>query len=286
MQNNAAPVLPGMSAPGYAVCGVKGCGKRLRSDNRNGYCRPHQQSETSRFPPRFCAYDPCDSQLRITNKTGYCTKHSYYTPSGSRWNETLHARAMERQSKRAVCSREGCERRLHSDNKTGRCSPHNIPLATGRRVCTIEECKITLDPRNTIGRCAKHRSKSWTARECGYDGCDKKLRDKNLHGFCQEHAYDYRRDYMLRHHYGITVAEYDAMLAEQDGRCYLCGVPPKAGAKGSAGMLHVDHCHATSIVRRLLCLHCNRGLGAFFDSPDLMRAAAAYVEAFRLSVAA
>lgn len=40
-----------------------------------------------------------------------------------------------------------------------------------------------------------------------------------------------------------------------------------------------DHRHDNNgYVRGLLCVMCNHGLGAFHDSPDKLRAAAAYVE--------
>jgi hypothetical protein len=43
-------------------------------------------------------------------------------------------------------------------------------------------------------------------------------------------------------------------------------------------VLHVDHCHQTGHVRALLCTGCNSGLGAFRDSPERLREAAAYIE--------
>lgn len=52
--------------------------------------------------------------------------------------------------------------------------------------------------------------------------------------------------------------DYEAILAEQDGGCGICGRPPKSGKS-----LAVDHDHATGFVRGLLCFMCNkRVLGA------------------------
>jgi hypothetical protein len=77
------------------------------------------------------------------------------------------------------------------------------------------------------------------------------------------------RTYHLRRRYGITAEEADAMLAEQDGLCAVCRAAPA---------VHVDHDHATGGVRALLCFNCNGGLGQFKDDPDVLRAAAEYVQ--------
>ena len=76
----------------------------------------------------------------------------------------------------------------------------------------------------------------------------------------------------LHSRYGITVEEYDRMFAEQDGKCAICGV------KVEKHRLCVDHDHATGKVRGLLCRLCNRHLGGFRDSIDLLRRAIAYLE--------
>ena len=78
--------------------------------------------------------------------------------------------------------------------------------------------------------------------------------------------------------YGITPDDYERMLNEQGGVCKLCGQPPKPGGVKAASKLHADHDHETGACRDLLCMNCNRGLGAFKDDPGLLRAAAAYIE--------
>lgn len=82
----------------------------------------------------------------------------------------------------------------------------------------------------------------------------------------------------LKSRFGITQADYDAMVAAQGNLCAICGQPPK----GKRPKLYVDHCHkaeqaGTMKIRQLLCQSCNIGLGAFRDDPDLLQAAIAYL---------
>lgn len=61
------------------------------------------------------------------------------------------------------------------------------------------------------------------------------------------------------------------MVEAQDGKCAVC--------HEEMGSPRLDHNHATGKPRRLLCNHCNLGLGHFFDNPTRLRAAAEYLEA-------
>lgn len=75
----------------------------------------------------------------------------------------------------------------------------------------------------------------------------------------------------LRRTYGRTPEEIDAMFAAQRGLCGIC-------EQRLVRKPHIDHDHATGLVRSLLCDTCNRGLGQFKDSPALLRVAADYIE--------
>lgn len=82
--------------------------------------------------------------------------------------------------------------------------------------------------------------------------------------------------------YGVTEAQWRAMLRNQGGMCAICG----ASEPGGKGQWHVDHDHRTGNVRALLCHMCNVGLGAFRDNTDLLRAAMGYLTRHRTARAA
>jgi hypothetical protein len=79
----------------------------------------------------------------------------------------------------------------------------------------------------------------------------------------------------LKKLYNLTIEQYDALLAAQNGQCAICR--RDTPGNGRHKFFHVDHDHTTGAVRQLLCHGCNTGLGAFKDNPDLLRAAAAYL---------
>lgn len=58
--------------------------------------------------------------------------------------------------------------------------------------------------------------------------------------------------------YGITLEQYNAMLAAQNDVCAICGTPPMEKRR-----LVVDHCHRSGRVRALLCGPCNTQLGSY-----------------------
>lgn len=78
--------------------------------------------------------------------------------------------------------------------------------------------------------------------------------------------------------YGTDSETIRRMWEAQGRRCAIC-----RAALGEK--FHVDHCHASSKVRGLLCSRCNTGLGLFADTPERLRAAASYIERSRASAA-
>ena len=79
----------------------------------------------------------------------------------------------------------------------------------------------------------------------------------------------------LKHKYGITPAEYDALLMAQGGGCGVCGAneQPTDGKR-----FHVDHDHGTGKVRGVLCQPCNIILGLANDNCDTLAAAILYLK--------
>jgi hypothetical protein len=91
---------------------------------------------------------------------------------------------------------------------------------------------------------------------------------------CKAHASAAAHRARLEKVYGIDADIYDALLAWQGGRCYICGNKPRTKR------LAVDHNHKTGMVRGLLCADneygCNFALGAI-STYDRAIAAAHYL---------
>ena len=80
------------------------------------------------------------------------------------------------------------------------------------------------------------------------------------------------RDNYIKRLYGISRADYDALMARQGGLCAICRKPSKL-------RLCVDHCHVTGMIRGLLCRKCNAGLGCLGEDQRALVAALAYLGA-------
>ncbi len=85
------------------------------------------------------------------------------------------------------------------------------------------------------------------------------------------------RNSRLRRQYGITIEDYEEMLASQEGKCAICGTTTP-WPKGKYQNFCIDHDHESGKIRGLLCGSCNPGLGSFKDNPELLRKAARYLD--------
>ena len=77
------------------------------------------------------------------------------------------------------------------------------------------------------------------------------------------------RERGLRQHFGLSLADFDALAEKQGGVCAICGQKPSGKLP-----LTVDHDHLTGRIRGLLCRPCNSFLGRIGDSSaklDLLR---------------
>src|SRR5262245_33599871 len=124
--------------------------------------------------------------------------------------------------------------------------------------------------RLAIGRAYHHAHKEAM-------GARKSLRgrtDPDYRAACCASSRKRQRKSHLKYEHGLTLTEYDALLARQNGVCAIC-------KQASDRPLFVDHCHVTGTIRALLCYRCNSAIGFCWDDPAITGALAAYLEAAR-----
>ena len=122
---------------------------------------------------------------------------------------------------------------------------------------------------NSCKECAKTSNKQW--RDAHPEQVQRYARRRDE--WRTSHP-DHRKDYWLQSKYGISQADYERMLAEQNGQCAICFRlmdKPK-----------VDHNHETGEVRQLLCNECNCGIGFLREDTILVASALKYLEKWSL----
>jgi hypothetical protein len=105
---------------------------------------------------------------------------------------------------------------------------------------------------------------------------------KRWQALTPEQRLAWNRKYCIRRH-GIDQSDYARISERQDGVCAICKKPESAkhGATKTVKLLTVDHDHITGKTRGLLCARCNVGIGMLGDDPEILIAAAKYIQASR-----
>jgi hypothetical protein len=115
----------------------------------------------------------------------------------------------------------------------------------------------------------------------------KRQREAGTHYSVREDTEEIRRkgqkfiDMKMR--YGLTREQYEIILGRQKGRCAICSVVMDSSHPNlvpSIDHVHIDNEPKYSVkqIRGLLCGLCNRGLGQFQDSVELLEKAAHYLK--------
>lgn len=141
------------------------------------------------------------------------------------------------------------------------------PDAATRRCPKCERFLPADDFRMRSGKQSRYRRAHCWQCESNYSA---RYREKNRTGA----DLAYWRSAIMRS-YGLTEEDFEAILDGQNGCCAICGTT-EPGANRTR--FCVDHCHATGVVRGLLCNSCNRALAALGDSSDGVRRAFEYLE--------
>ena len=88
---------------------------------------------------------------------------------------------------------------------------------------------------------------------------------------------NYQHKYRLKKKFRMTPEQYNVMFDNQNGKCAICKKFEARIAGGEITRLTVDHNHKTGIVRELLCLKCNAGLGHFNHDIEHLKQAIKYL---------
>lgn len=133
-------------------------------------------------------------------------------------------------------------------------------------------------------RCAK--CKRWKAKHlfniqrgrAGSCGCQAYCKYCDLKRQRETPRREYKRRQRTLAGYGLTEAQYRALLIAQEGKCAICCTATITDS--IRGRLSIDHNHTTNKVRGLLCGLCNKAIGLLRDDPATAQKVVAYLQRY------
>ena len=211
-----------------------------------------------------CSIESCD---KSATRRGWCAMHY------QRWR--IHGDPNQVIVRvRKICAFETCDRRVQA---RGLCWTHDRQRSTGKPLTEIRSWRSQSE-RDEYGRKLCRKCLEWLPES---EFSRSARHSDGLTYLCKRCATDKHR----LENYGITAAQYDALLSAQGGGCAICGEQCSTGR-----MLAVDHDHECcpdyiktcgECTRGLLCGSCNQGLGKLGDDPERLIRAARYVSSHR-----
>lgn len=118
-------------------------------------------------------------------------------------------------------------------------------------------------------------------RKCGemFSGvrCMPCTRKKNMEWYYSDRGRQWYKNAQRRQNrHGLTMAEADKLIEEQEGKCAACGGLP-SNVDAPRSRLVIDHDHITGEVRGALCNTCNLVLGMVSDDPERLHSLINYL---------
>ena len=138
-------------------------------------------------------------------------------------------------------------------------------LAEGKKRCS--QCCLILCVDFFYKNLSKKDGLCTECKEC----MKKKEREYRLDPVRKVHLRRREKKSELKRKYQITL-EYFDFLCEKYENCLICGKTFNIDFPAC-----VDHDHKTGVVRGFLCASCNKGLGHFKESADVLERAIAYL---------
>lgn len=118
---------------------------------------------------------------------------------------------------------------------------------------TVQKCCPVCSEWKAIEQFQRQASGKYSRHSYCKDCYNEKARQSRVRNYTAEDKARWHR----KTRYGLSEADYQRMLDEQNGRCALCDKPVEK--------FHIDHCHNTGAVRGLLCHQCNIRIGGWDD---------------------